>query len=1214
MASLVIGSLGSAVGGAVGGPVGAAIGYGLGTMIGNQIDQALWLPESTHQTVGPRLQDVCIQTSTYGRMIPVVLGKCRIAGNILWALPIKETANHITREMEGGKGGSTTTHRHTHFSYSATLAIGLCAGPITDVTRLWADAKELCLGRDIRFRLYPGTEEQRPDSLLQSYLGHHQTPAYRGLAYVVIEDFPLADYGNRIPNFTFEVQRQLRGAAAEPTVEERIKSMVMIPGSGECVYDPTIQHKMTTKKLFGRTHIYGPTTALNCHNQLEQPNAVLAIDQLQRTCPHVEWVSLVVTWFGTSLDIHTCIVKPGVEYQEGGEIQHEPWQVGPYQRHNAHLIQRDQTDRPQYGGTPTDASLLRYIATLQARGYKVLVTPMLCMDIAGKPWRGHLTGAAEHVMHFYQKPDGYRAFIRHYAQLFQGKVDGLLIGSELVGLTSIHDAMHHYPFVEALQKLAQELRQQMGPDVMLSYGADWSEYHHTEGGWYHLDPLWAMPEISVVGIDAYFPLTDSKKQTYDVKQVMEGWQAGEGYDFYYIDSERTQKSPLAPPYAWKNIAWWWGHPHTNPDGKVTAWQPGMKKIWFMEYGFPSVDGATNQPNIFVDPNCRDGGYPRHSKRQMDIYAQRSGIEATECFWENSDMVERRFLWCWDARPYPYWPQLQEVWVDGSLWSLGHWVNGKLGVCTVAAILAYLCRHAGLSHHEYDVSTITGVFDGVILTQRFTWRSVIEALQCAFAFDTIEHQGKLIFRPRGQKSPQRITSEALVVTTPSQPPLACVRRHQHELPASVAIDYVDAMLDYHMNMALAIHPTFSCGQQQRFTLPLVLHSEAAMAMAKRLLYSAHVEQMQYQFYLPPSALALMPGDILEIGEPPLRVRITEMTLEANYVLSLKAVADDLACYPSHSTSAPHARTIPTPQAPVTIDLWAKELSLCFDTMPTGPVLSLAALPTGTSWKPVQVFAIENGRAQNIAELRHPATFGTVIISPGPGSIYLADHASYIEVLLQHGSLESIEESEALSRHHLALIGQEVIGFRTAKLLAPHHYRLQGLCRGISGTEMACPMHTPGEMFLLLDHAVQPLVLPSAMRGKELCLLPVIYGDTLILSAPDKQSTLTITGHAIAPMAPIHIRGWRDGNGTLHLRWQRRSRLLSPWRDYGDMPQDSTPECYEVILQQGQQIVRQLVKESYFTYTSAILDMDTPIEVSVTEISGLTGPGTPGFARL
>ena len=39
-------------------------------------------------------------------------------------------------------------------------------------------------------------------------------PAYRGVAYVVFEDLALGDYGNRVPQFTFEVIRPAQGALA----------------------------------------------------------------------------------------------------------------------------------------------------------------------------------------------------------------------------------------------------------------------------------------------------------------------------------------------------------------------------------------------------------------------------------------------------------------------------------------------------------------------------------------------------------------------------------------------------------------------------------------------------------------------------------------------------------------------------------------------------------------------------------------------------------------------------------------------------------------------------------------------------------------------------------------------------------------------------------------------------------------------------------------
>ena len=36
-------------------------------------------------------------------------------------------------------------------------------------------------------------------------------------------------------------------------------------------------------------------------------------------------------------------------------------------------------------------------------------------------------------------------------------------------------------------------------------------------------------------------------------------------------------------------------------------------------------------------------------------------------------------WTWDARPYPFFPALTDVWTDGGNWPLGHWLTGRLGV-------------------------------------------------------------------------------------------------------------------------------------------------------------------------------------------------------------------------------------------------------------------------------------------------------------------------------------------------------------------------------------------------------------------------------------------------------------------------------------------------------------------------------------------------------
>jgi hypothetical protein len=54
--------------------------------------------------------------------------------------------------------------------------------------------------------IYLGLDTQNPDSVITSVQGVGNTPAYRGVSYVVLEDIPLGRYGNRIPNFLFEVE------------------------------------------------------------------------------------------------------------------------------------------------------------------------------------------------------------------------------------------------------------------------------------------------------------------------------------------------------------------------------------------------------------------------------------------------------------------------------------------------------------------------------------------------------------------------------------------------------------------------------------------------------------------------------------------------------------------------------------------------------------------------------------------------------------------------------------------------------------------------------------------------------------------------------------------------------------------------------------------------------------------------------------------------
>ena len=82
----------------------------------------------------------------------------------------------------------------------------------------------------ITWRWYPGDETQTADPFIAAKMGAANTSAYRGTAYVVFEELPLAYYGNRLPQLSFELSRPL----ADPgTAEGLTQAVTMIPASGE---------------------------------------------------------------------------------------------------------------------------------------------------------------------------------------------------------------------------------------------------------------------------------------------------------------------------------------------------------------------------------------------------------------------------------------------------------------------------------------------------------------------------------------------------------------------------------------------------------------------------------------------------------------------------------------------------------------------------------------------------------------------------------------------------------------------------------------------------------------------------------------------------------------------------------------------------------------------------------------------------------------------
>lgn len=588
MATLVLSAVGASLGASVGGTVfglgSAVIGRAVGATLGRLIDQRLLGNGSSAVPTG-KIDRFHLSGASEGAPVGLTFGRVRVGGQVIWASRFKE---EVVTEGGGGKGGGSGSASQS-YSYSVSLALALGEGVVTRIGRVWADGNEIALD-ELNLRFYPGDEMQLPDAKIEAVEGVGQAPAFRGTAYVVIEDLALARFGNRVPQFSFEVFRRAQPKAGSSDPALAIKGVALIPGTGEYALATTPVH-----------FEYGPgqNRSANVNSARGKTDFAGSLDDLCEELEACGSISLVVSWFGDNLKCGSCEIAPKVEQTDFDGVG-MPWVVSGQTRATASAVGQVD-DRPVFGGTPCDQSVIEAIGEIRARGREVMFYPFVLMDILAEnglgdpwseaidqaviPWRGRITlekapgqsgtsdktaAAGAEVAAFFgsasasdfvQQEGGvsyngpvewsYRRFILHYAHLcaVAGGVDTFCIGSEMRGLTHIRTGADAFPAVEALRSLAAEVRSILGPETKLSYAADWSEYfgYHPDDGsgdvLFHLDPLWADANIDFIGIDNYMPLADWRHEEdhldrdagsiYALEYLRGNIEGGEGFDWYY---------------------------------------------------------------------------------------------------------------------------------------------------------------------------------------------------------------------------------------------------------------------------------------------------------------------------------------------------------------------------------------------------------------------------------------------------------------------------------------------------------------------------------------------------------------------------------------------------------------------------------------------------------------------------------------------------------
>ncbi|MEQ8825484.1 MAG: glycoside hydrolase TIM-barrel-like domain-containing protein [Filomicrobium sp.] len=1295
---------------------GAAIGAQVGALAGSYVDQALFGTSGEPRSVeGPRLSDLHVTASSEGAAIPRVFGRVRLGGQMIWAT---DHIEEIVRSNEGGGvgkgiggvGAGASGVETVEYRYYANFAVAICEGEITGLGRVWADGAELDLSAYV-YRLHKGSEGQEPDGLIVSTEGAEDTPAYRGLAYIVFERMPLAEFGNRIPQLSFEVHRAI------DRFHEEVRSVVLIPGSGEFVYAPEpVTH------TFG----IGGSTAENVHTVQAGTDWKVAIDQLQEELPNVKNISLVVSWFGTDLRAGSCEVRPGVEVSTKTTLP-ENWRAGGVNRQGAHLVSRRQ-GRPAYGGTPSDQSVVDSIQDLKERGLSVTLTPFILMDVAADntlpdpysaassqpayPWRGRITcdpapgevgspdktaAAATQIDAFvgqaqrtdfalngetvtYSGPNewSYRRMVLHQAFLAKaaGGVDAFLLGTELRGLSWVRDSADSYPFVDALIGLAADVKAILGNGTQVTYAADWTEYfgHQPQDGsgdvYFHLDPLWASPNIDAVGIDCYWPLADWRdgrshldylagaRSTYDLDYLRSNIEGGEGYDWYYAgDPERNAqlRTPITDGtgkpwvFRFKDVRSWWLNQHFNRPGGTevgtpTAWVPESKPIWLMEIGCPATDKGANQPNVFVDPKSSENALPYYSTGRRDDLMQRRYIQAlihefdpiAEGYSGSNPvssvyagrMIDftKMFVYCWDARPYPAFPYNLDVWGDGENWRLGHWLNGRLSGVPLADLVTAMLDDFDFT--QADTQGLAGTVPGYVVDRPMTARDALQPLGLAYFFDAIESGAEIAFRHRGaEPSVVSLTRDELVETKPEAPLLTLTRAQETDLPASAKISYIGGSTSYAQAVAEARRLVGASGRLAKAELPIVMEADQAAGISESWLFESWASRERARCELPPSLLELEPGDVinLESGEASRSYRITEVGDAGARRLDALSIDPDVYHFANTPTRETNTGTIVVNGAPRLVFL---DLPLLTGNEP--PASGYVAAVQDPWPGVVAVYGSPEASGFRLRGLLPaPAVMGvtTTPVPSGPPS--RIDYATRLHVELGGGELSSVTRTQLLAGANVAAIRGangvwEVIQFETAELLYENAYELTSLLRGQAGSELAIADEASpiaaGADFVLLDGAVtnidlslDELRLPYTWR----------YGRAAddLAGASFAEAQHAYGGIGLRPYAPVHLSGTRASSGDLEINWIRRTRIGGDNWEISEPPVSEDDERYEVdILAADQSVVRTLASQiPSVSYTAAeqIADfgaLQAELNVEVFQLSAQYGRGAPAEAAL
>ena len=475
-------------------------------------------------------------------------------------------------------------------------------------------------------------------------------------------------------------------------------------------------------------------------------------------------------------------------------------------------------------------------------------------------------------------------------------------------------------------------------------------------------------------------------------------------------------------------------------------------------------------------------------------------------------------------------------------------------------------------------------------------AAVEPLMDAFDVELTDNGGSLVIPIAEELTVQEHECGCTAEVEPA-PRRERSQTPSQSLPAALSLKYYDPARDYQQAAARASQEGGGAVAEQ-LEVPAVLDASRAKALAEAWLARRWAERDTLRLRIPPSFLAAKPGTRIRLGAESWRA--ATVTIEGFAVVAelrpQYSRLQSLPAAPGRVLSSPSAELEPT-------DLALFELSDDQSGSREAPVVVVAASTAASRWRAVPL-DIQIG---SIAfKTRSPAAAAVIgsaltVLPPGPASLF--DLLNSVDVALTNPGawLESRDDDALIAGENLAVLGAEMFQFGEALPIGPGKFRLGRLLRGRRGSEWAMSAHQPGDRLVLLDSLrLVRLPVTSDLTGSLARATPMGIADD---GAAARQ--IVVTGEALRPPSPVHLRAGLDASGKLTCSWNRRSALGWAWLDGVDAPLGCSTELYRITLSSSAgSAVREVSRPQLELDASDVAELgDGQVQISVVQVGDL-----------